>query len=298
MHRLRLFIDALASLTPDIHIAHVAPASAAEVPAAELARRQVAFWGREVGVSVIRRGPTAGGFRGHYLDGLADAGRQRSFRPFADPGPVGEVAALLASLRPDVVLAHRLPAVMALRRSGSTPRRLFFDLDDVEHMVQWRQATTRPFRPGKTLELLKVPATLAEERRAARFARLTFVCSEEDEGYLGRWVVQGRVTCVPNVLPMPDRPPGVTAEPTLGFIGAMHHPPNVEAVERLTRRILPLVRREVAEARLLVAGTGSEKLRASTCPAWRCWASCRRWPAFTRARGWPARRWSTAAAPV
>lgn len=266
MHRLRLYIDAMASLTPDIHIAHIAPASAAEVPAPELARRQAAFWGRDVQVSVIHRAPIPGGFRGHYLDGLADAGRQRNFRPFADPGPVAEVAALLTEIRPDLVLAHRLPAMAALLRSGQAPRRVFFDLDDVEHMVQWRQATTRPLRPGKALELLKVPAILAEERRAARFAKLTFVCSEKDERYLGRWVGPGRVACVPNALPMPDQPPGVASEPTLGFIGAMHHPPNVEAVERLARRILPLVRREVPEARLLIAGTGSEKLPGLDLP--------------------------------
>lgn len=51
------------------------------------------------------------------------------------------------------------------------------------------------------------------------------------------------------------------AMPRALFLGDYHHQPNVEAANRLARDVLPAVRRRLATAELLLAGTASERLR-------------------------------------
>jgi glycosyltransferase involved in cell wall biosynthesis len=55
----------------------------------------------------------------------------------------------------------------------------------------------------------------------------------------------------------------VPRDKTILFLGLMSYRPNAEAVERLVRRIMPLVWAQVPAARLLVAGLGSESLSAA-----------------------------------
>jgi glycosyltransferase involved in cell wall biosynthesis len=79
---------------------------------------------------------------------------------------------------------------------------------------------------------------------------------------LRRWAPRVDVTVVPLVLdPEHYLPASVAGEdPVAGFIGSARWPTTARAARRLVERVWPLVRREVPEARLLVAGRGMERL--------------------------------------
>jgi glycosyltransferase involved in cell wall biosynthesis len=66
---------------------------------------------------------------------------------------------------------------------------------------------------------------------------------------------------VPPALDLADYPvlPEPAGEPTIGMIGSMFWHPSREAARRLIRDIFPLVRREVPNARLLIAGWAAHR---------------------------------------
>ncbi len=95
----------------------------------------------------------------------------------------------------------------------------------------------------------------SEARYAARFSHLIAV-SSADAALLRRTnrslpvsVVENGVDCA-RFQPLPEAPSGND----LLFAGVMGYPPNADAVRFFCREILPLVRREVPDARLLIAG--------------------------------------------
>ncbi|MBX9699287.1 MAG: glycosyltransferase family 4 protein [Acetobacteraceae bacterium] len=155
----------------------------------------------------------------------------------------------------------------AVLRSDRRPERMFFDLDDVQHRVRLRWCLQRPLYAGKLLQLTQIPALFAAQRRGAALSRATFVCSEWDRAHLASLCVP-RVAVLPNAMPVPEAPRGPAAEGTLLFVGAMGHPPNLEAAERMVTRIFPLIRSARPDARLLLAGGGTESLpsRATAPP--------------------------------
>jgi glycosyltransferase involved in cell wall biosynthesis len=263
--RHRLFMQALAAVADRIDVLHLVPPAlvaareAATLDPGELDREQSAYWGCPVSVSLVPRRSRRETFRAHYLAGLLSAAGQPHFHPFAGPEQGAAVRRHLER-DPDLVLVLSLPAMLAVLASGVRPRRLFFDLDDVQHRVRLRACLQPPATPGKLAYLAHVPALMAAERRGARLASQSFVCSELDRRHLARCGIARNVTVVPNAVAAPAEPPPLGAEPTLLFLGACHYRPNVEAAERLARRILPLVRRQVPQARLLLAGEGSERL--------------------------------------
>ena len=75
------------------------------------------------------------------------------------------------------------------------------------------------------------------------------------------WVPRADVTVVPLVLDPEHYPPALDGgDPVAGFIGTASWPMTAGAARRLVERVWPRVRREVPEARLLVAGRGMERL--------------------------------------
>ena len=95
----------------------------------------------------------------------------------------------------------------------------------------------------------------SEARYAARFSH-SIAVSSADAALLRRTnsslpvlVVENGVDCA-RFQPLPEAPSGND----LLFAGVMGYPPNADAVRFFCREILPLVRREVPDARLLIAG--------------------------------------------
>jgi glycosyltransferase involved in cell wall biosynthesis len=258
--RLALFMRALAGLAPRIDIAHLVPeaAVAAAPDAAALDRAQSGYWGHPVSVALIPRRRRQETFYTQYIAGLNRASEQPMLYPYAGAVQAEAVGALLDQA-PDLVVVNGLAAMLAVLRSGRRPARLLFDLMDVDHLVRRRWCLERPVWPGKLAMLAQLPALAAAERQGARRARLTTVCSRRDRAHL-RGLGFPRVEMVPNAVKLPAAPPPAVRAPVLLFLGACTYPPNVQAAERMVAKILPLVRRAVPGARLLLAGKDSEKL--------------------------------------
>lgn len=97
------------------------------------------------------------------------------------------------------------------------------------------------------------------EPRVAREATLCVALSEPDASILSAW--GGRVVLAPNgvdLVPYEPSPPDGYAL----ALASYDYEPNVLAVRALARDVWPLVRRRMPQARLVVAGRGSESLSA------------------------------------
>jgi len=197
------------------------------------------------------------------LAGAYDFRRTAQMRPVYNDDALAAVRAALAA-SPEIVLAHRLDAMSVLLRLPPGAAKVFFDLDDVEHVSTFRRLATSPQWPGERLQLLHVPAMMVGERQALRRARATFVCSEKDKDHLGRLfgAAAAGVRVVPNATAIPEAPLPVSPDRTVLFVGTFQYPPNVDAADRLVRSIWPLVRARVPDARLVVVGKGPETVPA------------------------------------
>ena len=269
IRRLALFVGALATLAPRIDIAHLVPASvlAEAGDAAAFDRAQSAYWGHPVAVTLIANQVRRETFRNHYVAGVFDAAEQPWVFPFAGAAQAEAVGRLLDG-RPDIVVVNGLAAMCAVLRSGRRPARMVFDQLDLDHLVRLRWCLHPPVWPGKLGYLAHLPALIAATRRGAARSRCICVCSEPDRRHLRRLGVR-RAVVVPNAVALPAAPPPPATAPVLLFLGSGGHAPNIAAAERLATRIMPMVRAAVPEARLLIAGKGSEALpsRAAAPPA-------------------------------
>ena len=172
-----------------------------------------------------------------------------------------QVQAFEACLRrkPDAIVSHRLRSMCPAMLTRKPLPPIFFDLDDVEHIALLRDIQQPPTRLITSLYYLQLPAFWWGERQAIRLARQTYVCSQHDQEYLSRQGLKG-VISVANAVPMP-RPQPLTAEPTLLLLGAYHYYPNINAANFLIETVFPLVRQQMPEARLIIAGKQPENIR-------------------------------------
>jgi len=161
--------------------------------------------------------------------------------------------------RPDMIFAHRLPAICPALLTQEELPPILFDLDDIEHIVFLRQIASQKRLITKILSCLCLPALWWGERRAIRLASQTFVCSESDRLYLKNIWRLPRVATVPNAVPIPAAQP-VAAEPTLLFLGTYLYDPNVEGAQFLLKRIFPQVIQAMPNARLILAGVSPERI--------------------------------------
>jgi len=202
------------------------------------------------------------------LAGATDFRQSAGLRPVDNDDAVAAVRAALADSSPgappEIVLAHRLDAMSVLLRLPPGPAKVFFDLDDVEHVATFRRLVTSPQWPGERLQLLHVPALMAGERQALRRARATFVCSRKDKDNLGKLfrAAAAGVRVVPNSSAIPEAPLPVSPDRTVLFVGTFQYQPNIDAADRLVRSIWPLVRARVPDARLVIVGKGPELVPA------------------------------------
>lgn len=261
--RLALFMGALAEFATDIEMLHIVPREA--IPAIgdpdALGREQSERWDRKVSVALIPRRPDRRQqtFWNYHAAGIFRAGAQPPLYAFTGDELARAVAQYLDQ-GPDIVFVQQLRAMLPVLRAARRPRNLFFDINDVEHRVSLRQSLQPPIRPWKLASLAHLPALLNVERQAMAASRLSFVCSELDRVRLRRLGMKRHVAVVPNAVVMPPIAPPPAAEATLLFLGACDYLPNAEAAERLVARIMPLIRAQVPQARLLIAGRASMEL--------------------------------------
>jgi glycosyltransferase involved in cell wall biosynthesis len=253
------FLRALHRVSQDITLLHIVSEAvrAAAGPLDELSRSQSDYWRVPVHVALAPRRTRTETRWNHYGAGILDASAQPAWFPYGGADLAAAVGSHLDET-PDLVFAHRLPAMLPLLQCGRRLPPVILDMDDIEHRVCVRRTFSKPFYLGKQAQLLQVPVLFRLERQAVAASRLALVCSETDRAYLRRLGFGSAVQVVPNSLPVPAAPPGLVREPTVLFLGDMQYGPNRVAAERMAREIWPLVRARVPDARLLVAGRESK----------------------------------------
>ncbi len=116
---------------------------------------------------------------------------------------------------PDAVFAHRLSAMCPLLLTTKTLPPVFFDMDDIEHIVFSRNIKNRKNLQSKLLKLL-IPSLVKGEYDAIKLAAKTFVCSEIDRSYLRSKFNLPGITVIPNSVAIPELLP-LTKEQTAQY---------------------------------------------------------------------------------
>jgi len=172
-----------------------------------------------------------------------------------------QVQAFEACLRynPDAVFVHRLGAMCPLLLSRKALPPIFFDLDDIEHVVFRRSIRYIPKMSSRLLSYLLLPALFWGQYRSVRLSHRTFVCSEIDRRYLTKRFRLKGVVVIPNAVTIPEAQPPAT-EPTLLFIGSYSFRPNLDAAEFLIKQIWPLVHQKIPKSTLIIAGSHPDRI--------------------------------------
>ncbi len=259
MHRrVGLWLRALAQVSDRIDIVHIVPPAlmARGDDAAALDRDQSEFWGIPLHVHLTPRHTRRETLWNHYVSGMVSVSEQPAFRGYGGHALIADISRHLGA-DPDLVLVDRLEAMIPVLHRSCRPRRLMLDLNDVEHKLRWG---TAGLSAGQVAGLLQLPALLAAEYRGVRLSTVTTVCSEIDRAHLARLGFGPSVTVLPNAVALPQDPPGLGSAPAILFLGACTYGPNHDAAERLARRIWPAIRVAVPQARLILAGQGTDRL--------------------------------------
>jgi glycosyltransferase involved in cell wall biosynthesis len=149
---------------------------------------------------------------------------------------------------------HMIPHVESLLDSIRRGRRFVLDLDDIESVMKRRELRISPpaklhIRAYEYFDLCRL--WLYQRRALASFDRI-FVCSETDRRQFAHNI---RATVVPNGA---DLPPGILPDNsdgrTLLCLATFGHWPNVDGLRFFVDKVFPLIRQEIAGARLVVVG--------------------------------------------
>jgi len=159
----------------------------------------------------------------------------------------------------DAVFVHRLNSMYPVLLSRKVVPPVFFDLDDIEHKAFVRNLKQPPLWRSKFLQYLKIPSLVWLELRAIALARKTFVCSENDRDYLVKIFKLPDVCVIPNAVEIPTDSKRTTSVNFL-FIGLHLYPPNAIAADFLIKKVWPIVKHEIPEAKLIIAGKYPEKI--------------------------------------
>ncbi len=263
MHRrVGAMLQAMAPRFERIDMLHM-PAPGRETDSA----RQSEFWGQPLHTAMLSRDERLPSVWQHYGRGLLDLGQQHPYFRYASPILRRALQAHLDT-GPDLIVVDRLEAMVALRRCR-TNAPILFDLNDVLHTVTRQALLRQPAGLRTALDWLRWPALRREERLAGRMATRTAVCSQADADYLRAVRFPGTVVAIPNAIAMPAEAPGLGTQPTVLLLGTYGYPPNAAAARRLVTRIWPLVLAQTPNARLILAGPGSDTLpeRAGADPS-------------------------------
>ncbi len=171
----------------------------------------------------------------------------------------------LYDLQPDLIFAHRLGAAAPLMRTRLPLPPVVVDTDDLEHVRLDRLAATMPRSRRWLTVLAEASLALHALRRIGKKAAYLLVASEFDRTKLQSACRGAAVAVIPNTASW-FVPPRKALEPVALFVGTATYPPNREAAVWLLREIWPLVREQVPQARLLLAGEGMREV-AAECPA-------------------------------
>lgn len=153
--------------------------------------------------------------------------------------------------KPSAIFAHRLSAMCPVLLSGKDLPPVFFDFDDIEHIVLSRYIARQTKARSKLLKLL-LPALVSGEKKAVKLSAETYICSEKDKLLLEREFGARNAAVIPNSVSIPEYSPPAR-DPVLLFLGS-DYGANLEAADYMARRIWPYVHADMPSARLVIAG--------------------------------------------
>ena len=185
----------------------------------------------------------------------------------ASPALAREARALAAAFRPDVVqFEQHVMAQFAASLPVRGPARVLVVHEPGAASAHEQRLAASGARAA--LRSLDARAWARWERRALAGMDAVVAFTEDDRATLGRYGLQVPVTVVP--LPVevpPEAASHAGTEPhTLLFVGDYAHPPNAAAAEVLLGDILPRVRRDLADAALVLVGQHADRLGALSTP--------------------------------
>ncbi|HEX9994755.1 MAG TPA: glycosyltransferase [Acidimicrobiales bacterium] len=172
------------------------------------------------------------------------------------PAMADEVATVVEEWRPDVVhvdLVVMAPYLRAVPRSATVTV-----LTDHDPPVPAAVAACRQHRGARLLaHAADVVAWWWTERSALRSVDALVVFTEADRQRLAGMAGRTPVVTIPLAVRIPERPLDPLGTDPCGvvFVGGAHHPPNVDAVHRLTTGVLPRLVEAVPDVRLYVVGS-------------------------------------------
>jgi len=196
----------------------------------------------------------------HQLEGLFAFSRQSAF---VNTSGFQQIQAFEACLdrQPDAIVVQRLQSIYPVLSSRRSLPPIFYDVDDIEHIKLIRHLHQPAIPLPQLAYYFQLPALLWGELQTIKRATQTFVCSDGDRRYLSeKWRLPGVVT-IPNSIAIPPAQ-ATPSEPTLLLLGSYRYPPNVDAANFLIEEVLPLIRRELPQAKLIIAGTNPEQIRS------------------------------------
>lgn len=167
---------------------------------------------------------------------------------------------------PDLVFLHRLDAGYTFLKCRRPAAKMVFDLDDIEHLAFARSIPQPPLWKSKKIGYALVPGILRLERKVAKRASATFVCSEKDADYLQSYWRYPRVKVVPNAVEIPPRVPenprGDHVSPAILFVGSFSYGPNAVAADFLIEKLWPAVCAQFPGVALWLVGAKPERISA------------------------------------
>ena len=145
------------------------------------------------------------------------------------------------------VLAPLLPAI----RRHCPNAAIVFDTVDLHFLREERMAEIA----GDDKAARMAGKTREAELALIRRADATLVVSPVEQELLQALVPDATVRVLSNIHRVHERRRGWAERRDLMFVGGFQHPPNLDAAEWLIEEIMPLVRREIPEAKLHIIGS-------------------------------------------
>jgi glycosyltransferase involved in cell wall biosynthesis len=261
--RMGMLIDAIKEIA-ELDILYYVPPEIEISPAAIAVKQQELseYWGVPIHLSLCHLfdPPTSTPKLQRHLPGIFNFFDQLLFFGTSRPEQVAAFERCLER-QPDLIFVHRLGLMPPLLLTSKALPPIALDLDDIEHLNALRSLKQLPRTVEPWFYGLQIPALWWGELQGIRRADVTFVCSDRDRQYLAqRWKLPG-VVVVPNTVNIPAPQP-IAAEPTLLFLASYQYQPNLQAANFLIEKIWPHIYREMPEAKLIVAGRESQKIRS------------------------------------
>jgi glycosyltransferase involved in cell wall biosynthesis len=256
--RLATFVRAIGKVSDDIDFLGLVPQADYDTYGGpQLSRQLSELWGCAVKVALVPTARRIEGYWNHYFAGIFSSHMQQGLHHFVGPSQIHAVRAALQS-NYDFVFVFRLPAILPVLLSGVRPRRMFFDLDDVEHISKARTAAQeKSFIRRLLYTAHAIPLVGVEMKAAARSCAMS-VCSSNDATHLRRLGFGNNVVIIPNSVAGRDAPQGLTDKKTILYIGSFRYKPNRDGAERLISSVWPMIRKHHPDARLVIAGKNPE----------------------------------------